>query len=190
MNSFGYGGTNAHLVIDDAFHYLQSRGLSGRHNVQLMPTMNGTLTPLGQPSSKETDPEEMLFLLAAADENGVGRQASVLASHLENDGTCAHSEEYLQDLAFTLSKSRAQLPWKSCALASTLLELRKSLVDIAQKPVRSTESPSVQFVFTGQGAQWASMGVELLRFAVFKSTIEHADTYFRSLGSKWSALGK
>lgn len=31
VNSFGFGGINSHLVLDDAFSYLQSRGLPGNH---------------------------------------------------------------------------------------------------------------------------------------------------------------
>src|SRR3954468_10717428 len=31
VNCFGFGGSNAHVILDDAYHYLQSRGLEGRH---------------------------------------------------------------------------------------------------------------------------------------------------------------
>lgn len=178
-------------------HYLQSQNLFGNHNVQRKAVLNSSLTHREQPSTNHSNAtctgesvwKKRLFLLSAADENGIGRQMTALESYLAQNEQ-HFPETCLQDLAFTLSKSRASLPWKSFALASSVPELRERLLDLTSKPVRSTESPSVHFVFTGQGAQWPSMGMDLLRYPVFRKTIEHADACFRSLGSTWSALGE
>ncbi|KAI0553284.1 lovastatin nonaketide synthase [Xylaria curta] len=37
VNSFGFGGTNAVVILDDAYHYLQSQGLHGFHMTEGIP---------------------------------------------------------------------------------------------------------------------------------------------------------
>ncbi|KAK0611193.1 hypothetical protein B0T14DRAFT_548500 [Immersiella caudata] len=44
VNSFGYGGTIDHLILDSAYHYLKARGLRGAHNTVISPQI-----PFGSP---------------------------------------------------------------------------------------------------------------------------------------------
>lgn len=37
VNSFGFGGSNTHVVLDDAYHYLRDRRLSGNHCTSPVP---------------------------------------------------------------------------------------------------------------------------------------------------------
>lgn len=55
INSFGFGGANAHCILDDAYHYLKSRGLTGNHNTTVMHEGSGTSTPNSTPSNGSTD---------------------------------------------------------------------------------------------------------------------------------------
>ena len=53
---------------------------------------------------------------------------------------------------------------------------------------RLSDEPTIGFIFTGQGAQWAKMGVELERYPIFRDSVEESDKFLRSaLGCKWSA---
>jgi acyl transferase domain-containing protein len=58
------------------------------------------------------------------------------------------------------------------------------------KAVRAVRQPKLSFIFTGQGAQWAGMGQELMQaYPIFASNMRQADKYLRSIGASWSLLG-
>jgi acyl transferase domain-containing protein len=46
VNSFGFGGSNGHIVMDDAFHTLEALGQRGKHNTIADSLSHGLSTPL------------------------------------------------------------------------------------------------------------------------------------------------
>jgi acyl transferase domain-containing protein len=95
----------------------------------------------------------------------------------------------LNDLAITLSQRRSHMPWRSYALAGHEPHSRDGAFS-ATKPIRSSPKPKLAFVFTGQGAQYAHMGLGLLRYPVFKETLKQVDAAYRDFGCTWSVFGK
>jgi acyl transferase domain-containing protein len=54
INSFGFGGTNAHVVIDDAYNFMRSRNIVGHHrSVTQSPKLNDLPVPDPQTSEDE-----------------------------------------------------------------------------------------------------------------------------------------
>ncbi|CAG7972082.1 unnamed protein product [Penicillium salamii] len=131
-----------------------------------------------------------LFLLSAFDEEGVKRNASALSTYLEKRMNKTFVNDHiLDDLSFTLFKKRSVFPWKSFIMASSVKELAWNLSENNfVKPSRVTKPPELHFVFTGQGAQYQTMGRELMGYSVFQNSVEDASDYVRRLGSPWSLI--
>ncbi|SMY28223.1 unnamed protein product [Zymoseptoria tritici ST99CH_1A5] len=162
VNSFGFGGTNAHAIIES----YECGAAMGR-------------------ASQNLDVIPSPVLLSANSELSLRAQATALADFLESHDSipCFH------DLLYTLQSRRSQ-HYVRLALSSNSREglMRKirataqSTSNIGLNTAKLSSSFRFLGVFTGQGAQWATMGSELLR------TSSVAQKCFKELDASLSAL--
>ncbi|PGH26935.1 hypothetical protein AJ80_01317 [Polytolypa hystricis UAMH7299] len=189
VNSFGYGGANAHAILDSTDQFLRECGIGQNHK-------SATCAVENKNYGDETIPtRKRLFIFSAHDATSLERMMPQLSSHLEVLETTRELVEeskescYLDSLAHTLSNRRSQLVWKTYVVASAATELKATLSTSGLKAVRASNKPRIAFIFTGQGAQWAKMGLGLIQYPIFKASIVAADSYLKeTLGSEWSVM--
>lgn len=98
------------------------------------------------------------------------------------------------DLAYTLTCRRSKLPLRGFSIIESTLNLNESST-MKLETLKDAESQSLPlvFVFSGQGAQWPSMGRELIEhYPVYRHAIEEMDAVLSSLKTppSFSLLGK
>jgi len=140
VSSFGVGGTNAHVILEEA-----PRG-PGEVTVELR-------------SGKE-DVEYRLIPLSAKTEAALERNTRGLIAYLEaNPGTD------LADVSYTLALGRKAFNHRKIVVASGTGEALRYLSDPHGGKVHEftlkKNNPPVVFMFSGQGSQYAGMGLEL-----------------------------
>lgn len=126
VSSFGYGGSNAHVILDEASGYLRTRGLRGLYRSADGRSLLSTVADeagqkaLSSSSSSSSDPVPVLLPFSAADQRGPQRQAESLEGFLATLPQGSQTPEYLSDLAFTLAARRSRLKFRSFALATSV----------------------------------------------------------------------
>jgi acyl transferase domain-containing protein len=193
VNSFGYGGTNAHVILDDALHYLQARKLRGLHNTASKPLLQeniGRESAVGDQYHHTNDRRDRVFVWTGQEEGAV---KSLCASYAQY---CASikpedAEAFLDSLAHTLWERRSRLQWTTSVVANSTESLVQALQsDTLVAARRSNGAVKIGFVFTGQGAQWWGMGRELISaYQTFRQTLVDADQAVKGFGADWSLIG-
>ncbi|GAA2715013.1 SDR family NAD(P)-dependent oxidoreductase [Micromonospora olivasterospora] len=134
VSSFGIGGTNAHVVLEEA--------------------------PAAYRADRRVRPAQLLHVSAKSDtalETAVERLAEHLAGN--PDGGAAH----LADVAHTLQVGRQQYPHRVAVVATDLPDAVAALRTKRRRQAGVVDGPAprVAFLFSGQGSQYAGMGAQL-----------------------------
>lgn len=174
VNSFGFGGTNAHAVITD-------------------PPRAATLADVGAPRVRPSE-SGAIAVLSAYDEDALTALAKTYADRL-----AALSDDDRHSLVAETVHGRDAASHRLVALAPTgdaLIErLRVRAADVDGKPIDGVVSgravaaaARTAFVFNGNGSQWAGMGrVAFATNAGFRDSVERIDALFARRAG-WSLL--
>ncbi|KAJ5752589.1 hypothetical protein N7520_009506 [Penicillium odoratum] len=197
ISSFGYGGSNTHIVMDDAYNFLNLNHMKGNHNS--VPSLsssicNGTTThdvpvhPITNGTNKVVKIEApKLLVWSAVDEAGIPRIQNAWSSFLSTK-SIDDAKSFLHNLSHTLGTRRTHLPWRTFAIARPSDDLT-TLANRLSTGCQSSESPKLAMIFSGQGAQWYAMGRELLHiYPQFLQWVKEAGEYLRTLGCEWDPV--
>lgn len=197
INNFGYGGTNAHVIMDayplpDSIPPLPANGHANGASNGLNGTHKKTNGQNGNHSNGFHKQEEAsrVYVVSAKDSSAAHEMCKRISSAIRNSIDTGNAWS-LDDLAFTLAERRSRLPWAGAFRAKSLAELAEKLDAGDRKLTMSNRRPRIGYVFNGQGDQWHAMGRELITtYSVFSHAVAEADRILKSYGASWSLLGE
>lgn len=195
VNSFGFGGTNSHAILENYVPEVHGLGPSARDVEALLPTASGS-SKGSLPAAHEQD-RNFTPLPLVLSANSPSALLAMADSHLDmlSAGTVP-----LHDLAATMLARRSALPFRITFAGPTRAQLIQDMGDALDRgraagklgaradAARRPGSSGLLGIFTGQGAQWPAMGSSLLRHCPgFRETLAALDDALQSLpdGPPW-----
>ncbi|PNP48840.1 hypothetical protein THARTR1_10285 [Trichoderma harzianum] len=176
VNCFGYGGTNAHVILDHARDHLppdlpQLRGMSKTTTEETMHT------------------KSRIFLLSANSEKSCQDGARNLGDYITEKSKFVDADTLMNGIAYTLSR-RSNFSHRAAIVASEVDDLVAQLQELGNEPISRENSPSkprLAFAFSGQGAQYPEMGRALLGvWPSFTKSIARAERCLKAIGCPWN----
>ncbi len=180
LSNFGYGGTNAHVIME-AFN--PPAGSSTLTNGRALNDSRNRV-------DGDQRNDRYVFILSGKDERAVRAANTHLRGYLDSQKRRLDLI-YTRNLAYTLGQRRSRFPWVAATSAQNPSELTEILDSKQFKPSHSNKKPRLGFVFNGQGAQWHAMGRELIStYPVYQGSVQEADKYIKEFGARWSLTGE
>ena len=170
LNSFGFGGSNVHLIL---------REVPSKHcsNGMRVSRLNDVLT------------------LSARSKEALQQMARLYSDWIKKNAEVM-DERFVEDLCYSLNERRSQFPHRLALAFGSTVEASKSLAEYADDSVgwdklvsyaevKSNDTKLV-FMFGGQGSQWYAMGRQLIECeAVFREAVLTVSNLLSELGTKW-----
>ena len=167
VNNFGFGGTNAHIVLERAPFFPETGSILVESAVQA----------------------RKLYVLSANDKLALETMIKNLGIYLEQRPE-VFQNDLMNNVAYTLGQRRSLMQWRIAIPSTSSLDLIEKLISGKISPAREIKPLRIGFVFTGQGAQWYAMGRELYdQYPVFASTIDRCDQCLTNWGVPYSLGG-
>ncbi|KAH3958559.1 hypothetical protein HBH98_077040 [Parastagonospora nodorum] len=177
INSFGYGGANGHVIMESVDSILPGHQSFKKRGADRQDTASDLET--GEMGSdgvvfKTKTRTQFLFPFSAHD---------VTTLNANIDSLRQVSEDYdVEDIAFTLTSRRSRFSNRTFCIVNKH-SVMDDLTDNMIRPDKRGEGTNIAMVFTGQGAQNAQMGMELMQdFPSYLRTIRELDSTLQSLG--------
>lgn len=166
VSNYGFGGTNAHVVLERP------------------PPPKQVIDN----ADRDGDPKRRLFLISANDKESLKTRIQDFGVYFEQRPEVFENSLF-GNFAYTLGSKMSHLSYRVAVSANSLDELGHRFAQLKASPTRVLGAPTVSFVFTGQGAQWAQMGVPLMeQYPVFALAMKRADQWLHDLGADFSLL--
>ena len=173
VNSFGFGGSNVHLILRE----ITSKQTLPEESVF---RLNNVLT------------------LSARSKEALQKMAHLYSKWIK-DNVEDTDTRFVENLCYSLNERRSQFPHRLALAFSSSTEASQSLADFADDSVGwenlvsymkvSSNRGKIVFMFGGQGSQWYAMGRQLIECeAAFSEAVLTVSNILKQLGVKWSLI--